>query len=198
VDLRLTVRNVGPDAADTRLELAATRIRTVMRDAIYGENDSDLAAVVLAACRARHVTLGLAESCTGGMLGARLTAVPGSSDVVYGGVIAYHDSLKRSLLDVPEELLREHGAVSEPVVRAMASGARTVAKVDAALAITGVAGPGGGTDAKPVGTVWIAMDFKGDVESRRLNLWGDRDEVRRRAAQAAMELLRRKLLGHTS
>jgi nicotinamide-nucleotide amidase len=198
VDLRLTVRNVGPDDADARLELAATRIRTVMRDAIYGENDSDLAAVVLAACRARHVTLGLAESCTGGMLGARLTAVPGSSDVVYGGVIAYHDSLKRSLLGVPEELLREHGAVSEPVVRAMASGVRAVAKVDAALAITGVAGPGGGTVAKPVGTVWIAMDFKGEVESRLLNLWGDRDEVRRRAAQAAMELLRRKLLGHAA
>jgi PncC family amidohydrolase len=128
------------------------------------------------------------------MLGARLTAIPGSSDVVYGGVIAYHDSLKRSLLGVPEELLREHGAVSEPVVRAMASGARAVARADAALAITGVAGPGGGTDAKPVGTVWIALDFKGDVESRRLNLWGDREEVRRRAAQAAMELLRRRLL----
>jgi PncC family amidohydrolase len=129
------------------------------------------------------------------MLGARITAVPGSSDVFYGGVIAYHDSLKLSLLGVPETLLREHGAVSEPVVRAMASGARAAAGVDAALAITGVAGPGGGTAAKPVGTVWIALDLRGTVEARLLNLWGDRDEIRQRSAQWAMEMLRYALLG---
>jgi nicotinamide-nucleotide amidase len=198
VDLRLTVRNVGPHTADERLTESAARVRSVMGESIYGEGDTDLAAVVLDVCRARRLTLGVAESCTGGMLGARLTAVPGSSDVFYGGVIAYHDSLKRALLGVPDALLREHGAVSEPVVRAMASGARAATGVEAALAITGIAGPGGGTATKPVGTVWIALDFRGQMEARLLHLWGDRDEVRQRSAQWAMELLRRTLLASAS
>jgi nicotinamide-nucleotide amidase len=193
VDLRLTVRGLPPDEADTRLATAAARVRSVMGHAIYGEGEEDLAAVVLDACRGRHLMLGVAESCTGGLLGARLTAVPGSSDVVRGGVIAYDDAVKRALLGVPEELLLAHGAVSEPVVRAMATGARTRLDVGAALAITGIAGPGGGTAAKPVGTVWIALDLQGAVDARLLRLWGDRDEVRRRSAQAALELLRRAL-----
>jgi nicotinamide-nucleotide amidase len=193
VDLRLTVRGLPPDEADARLAAAAARVRSVMAQSIYGEGEADLAAVVLDACRTRGLALVVAESCTGGLLGARLTAIPGSSDVVRGGVIAYDDAVKRSLLGVPEALLREHGAVSEPVVRAMASGARTHLGAGAALAITGIAGPGGGTAAKPVGTVWIALDLEGAVDARLLRLWGDRDEVRRRSAQAAMELLRRAL-----
>lgn len=194
VDLRLTVRGLPPDEADARLAASAARVRSVMGHAIYGEGEADLAAVVLDACRARGLMLAVAESCTGGMLGARITAVPGSSDVVRGGVIAYDDAVKRSLLDVPEALLLEHGAVSEPVVRAMASGARARLDVEAALAITGVAGPGGGSAAKPVGTVWIALDLEGTVEAQLLRLWGDRDEIRRRSVQAALELLRRALL----
>ena len=193
VDLRLTVRDQPPDEADARLAAAAAQVRGVMGTAIYGEGECDLAAVVLDACRARGITLGVAESCTGGLLGARLTAVPGSSDVVRGGVIAYDDAIKRSLLGVPADSLHEHGAVSESVVRAMASGARTRLEVNAALAITGIAGPAGGSDAKPVGTVWIALDLDGAVDARLLRLWGDRDEVRRRAAQASIELLRRAL-----
>ena len=98
------------------------------------------------------------------------------------------------MLGVPAALLREHGAVSEPVVRAMASGARAAVGAQCALAITGVAGPGGGSEGKPVGTVWIALDVGGTVEARLLRLWGDRDEIRARAAQAALELLRRSLL----
>lgn len=193
VDLRLTVRGLPPDVADARLAEAASRLRAVMGDAIYGEQQADLAEIVLEACRARRITLGVGESCTGGLLGARLTAVSGSSDVVLGGVIAYHDEVKRTLLGVPAALLAEHGAVSEPVVRAMASGARERLGAGAAVAITGIAGPHGGSDAKPVGTVWIALDLDGVVESRLLRLWGDRDEVRRRSAQAALDLLRRAL-----
>jgi nicotinamide-nucleotide amidase len=194
VDLRLTVRALPPHEADARLAVAAERVRSVMAHAIYGEGDADLAAVVLDACRSHGLMLGVAESCTGGLLGERLTAVPGSSAVVRGGIIAYDDAVKRSLLRVTSEMLAEHGAVSEPVVRAMASGARSVLQVGAALAITGIAGPGGGTATKPVGTVWIALDLDGHVESRLLRLWGDRDEVRRRSAQAALELLRRALM----
>lgn len=196
VDLRVTVRGLSPDEADARLAEAAGRIRTVMGEGIYGEGSVDLAAVVLDACRVRGFSLGLAESCTGGMLGARLTAIPGSSAVVMGGVVAYDDAVKRRLLGVDDELLREHGAVSEPVVRAMARGARQTLQVDAALAITGIAGPGGGSLEKPVGTVWIALDLAGTVESRLLRLWGDREEIRQRSAQWALELLRRRLGAH--
>ncbi|MDB4899652.1 MAG: Competence-damaged protein [Gemmatimonadetes bacterium] len=193
-DLRLTVRGASPTDADARLATGAARLRTVVGDAIYGEDDADLAAVVLELCRARGLTIGVAESCTGGMLGARLTAVPGSSDVVQGGVIAYSYEVKTSLLGVPAAMLNEHGAVSEPVVRAMAAGVRASTGVNAALAITGIAGPGGGTAAKPVGTVWIALDLDGALEARRFVMVGDRAEVRHRSAQAAMELLRRRLL----
>jgi nicotinamide-nucleotide amidase len=194
VDLRLTVRGAAPEDADARLAAAAERVRGVMGTAIYGENETDLAAVVLELCRKSALTVGVAESCTGGLLGARLTAVRGSSSVVLGGVIAYHDEVKRTLLGVPDTLLREHGAVSEPVVRAMASGTRAAVGADAALAITGIAGPDGGTEAKPVGTVWIALDLGGRVEAKLLRLWGDRAEIRARSAQAALELLRRTLV----
>ena len=193
-DLRLTVRDAAPDDANAWLAQAAVLLRTVVADAVYGEDGDDLAAVVLDLCRVRGVTVGVAESCTGGLLGARLTAIPGSSDVVRGGVIAYHDVVKQALLSVPEAMLHEHGAVSEPVVGAMAAGIRTATGVDAALAITGIAGPGGGTEEKPVGTVWIALDFRGEVQSRRFVMVGDRGEIRHRSAQAALEMLRRKLM----
>jgi nicotinamide-nucleotide amidase len=194
-DLRLTVRRAPADVADARLATAAERVRGVVGTAVYGEDNADLAEIVLAMCRERGLTIGVAESCTGGLLGGRLTAIPGSSDVVRGGVIAYDDGIKTSLLGVPEATLRAHGAVSEPVVRAMATGARAATGTSVAMAITGIAGPGGGSEKKPVGTVWIALDVGGEVESRRYVMVGDRAEVRHRSAQAAMEMLRRRLLG---
>ncbi|HEU4721372.1 MAG TPA: competence/damage-inducible protein A [Gemmatimonadaceae bacterium] len=193
-DLRLTVRGVAPTEADRRLAEAAERLRGAVGDAVYGEDGVDLAAVVLDLCRERALTIGVAESCTGGLLGARLTAIAGSSDVVVGGVIAYSNTMKSALLGVPVDLLVEHGAVSEPVVRAMASGARAATGAGIGVAITGIAGPGGGSEEKPVGTVWIASDLTGVVESRRLRLIGDRAEVRQRAAQAALEMVRRRMV----
>lgn len=193
-DLRLTVRNASPEDADARLASAATRLRLVVGEAVYGEDGADLAEGVLERCRSQGLTVGVAESCTGGMLGARLTAIPGSSAVVRGGVIAYDDAVKRSLLGVSDAMLREDGAVSESVACAMAAGLRGVIGVDAALAITGIAGPGGGSEEKPVGTVWIALDFRGDVQARRYVMVGDRAEVRHRSAQAALEMLRRRLI----
>ena len=197
-DLRLTVRGVEPGEADQRLAESAERLRRVVGDAVYGEDGADLAAVVLDLCRERRLTIGVAESCTGGLLGARLTAVPGSSDVVLGGVIAYSNAIKRSMLGVPEAVLAQHGAVSEPVVRVMATGCRTATEASIGIAITGIAGPGGGTEEKPVGTVWIASDLDGDVEARCLRLIGDRAEVRQRAAQAALEMVRRRVVFGTS
>jgi nicotinamide-nucleotide amidase len=170
----------------------------VVGDAVYGEDGADLAAVVLDLCRERRLTIGVAESCTGGLLGTRLTAVAGSSDVVIGGVIAYSNALKTSLLGVAETLLVEHGAVSERAVRSMASGCRRATGAVIGIAITGIAGPGGGTEEKPVGTVWIASDLDGVVEARCLRLIGDRAEVRQRAAQAALEMVRRRLVFGTS
>ena len=193
VDLRLTIRDVPLFDATTALERAAARLRACVGASIYGENDADLAAVVLELCRARGFTIGVGESCTGGLLGARLTAIAGSSDVVRGGIIAYHNDVKVAALGVHVDTLREHGAVSEAVVREMASGARRAARSDIGLAITGVAGPGGGTAEKPVGLVWVAVDVAGDVATRELRLWGDRDEIRHRAAQWTLELLRHRL-----
>ena len=193
VDLRLTVRDIPAEEALRRLTVDADRLRACVGRSIYGENDADLAAVVLELCRARGLTIGVAESCSGGLLGARLTAIPGSSDVVRGGVIAYHNDVKSGLLGVDREVLREHGAVSEPVVRAMAIGARQAAGSDIGLAITGIAGPSGGTAEKPVGLVWIAVDIQGDVRTRELRLWGDRDEIRNRSAQWTLEMLRQAL-----
>ena len=193
-DLRLTVRGALPDAADARLSAGAERLRGVIGEYQYGEDGDDLAGTVLAMCIERNITIGVAESCTGGLLGARLTAIPGSSRSVRGGVIAYHDDVKRALLGVPSELIARHGAVSEPVVRAMATGARTSTGSHAGFGITGIAGPDGGTPEKPVGTVWISLDLHGEVEARRLHLVGDRVEIRLRATQAALEMLRRRLL----
>ena len=193
-DLRLTVRGIAPSLADVTLGAAADRLRSVVGEAVYGEDSADLAAVVLDLCRSSGITIAVAESCTGGMLGARLTAVPGSSDVVLGGVIAYDNSVKEATLRVSRTVLEEEGAVSEPVARAMAAGVKRVIPALASLAITGIAGPGGGTDEKPVGTVWIALDYDGDVQSKRFVMVGDRGEVRHRAAQAALEMLRRRLL----
>jgi len=193
-DLRLTVRDAEPAAADARLAEGALRLREIVGEWVYGEDGADLAEVVLELCRGRGFTIGVAESCTGGLLGGRLTAVPGSSDVVEGGIIAYSYDVKRTMLGVAADLLTTHGAVSEPVARAMATGARALLGVDAMLAITGIAGPGGGTETKPVGTVWIALDLQGAVQARQYTLIGDRGEIRHRSAQAALEMLRRALV----
>jgi nicotinamide-nucleotide amidase len=190
VDLRLTVAGLDAALADRRLDSAATMVRVMVGPSVYGEGDIDLAAVVLERCRAKQRTIAVAESCTGGLLGARLTAIPGSSDVVVGGVIAYDNRIKREMLGISDEQLRDHGAVSEPVVRAMASGVRERFETSIGIGITGIAGPGGGTPDKPTGTVWIAVDMESAIVARRYNMIGDRDEIRRRSAQAALEMLR--------
>jgi nicotinamide-nucleotide amidase len=196
VDLRLTIRGVSSDAADVSLGKAASILRDTLGRSIYAENETDLAAAILDRCRELGHTIGVAESCTGGLLGARLTSIPGSSDVVLGGVIAYANEIKRDLLGVDEQSLAIEGAVSEAVVREMADGARARVKSSVGLAITGVAGPGGGTPEKPVGTVWIAAALPDSTRAVQLRLIGDREEIRRRATQSTLELLRRTLLDH--
>jgi nicotinamide-nucleotide amidase len=193
VDLRVSAWELGPDEAELRLRAAADLIRSRADDLIYGEGDADLAALVLGRARAKGLRLGAAESCTGGLVGGRLTEVPGSSDVFMGAVVCYHNDLKTSLLGVPPELIAAEGAVSESVARVMAAGALTRLSVDAAVAVTGIAGPGGGTEAKPVGTIWLAVALGEAVHARKLVLPGSRHDIRARAAQAALALLYRHL-----
>lgn len=194
VDLRLTVRDVTADEASSALSEAAARLRGRLGTSIYGEDDVDLAAIVLDLCRKRGLTIGVAESCTGGLLGARLTAISGSSDVLRGGVIAYHNDVKVEQLGVREATLAAHGAVSEEVVREMAAGVRRTVRTNIGLAITGVAGPTGGSPEKPVGTVWIAADVDGDTQTALHRMWGDREDIRQRAAQWTLELIRLRLI----
>ncbi|MFM7238049.1 MAG: competence/damage-inducible protein A [Cyanobium sp.] len=158
VKLRITARAASADLAEALLEPVEAEIRARTGALCFGVDDNSLASVVLELLRQRGQTLAVAESCTGGGLGAALAAVPGASDVFLGGVIAYANAVKEGVLGVPPELLEAHGAVSDPVAQAMAQGARRATGADWALAITGVAGPGGGTDQKPVGLVHIALE----------------------------------------
>ncbi|HET7551830.1 MAG TPA: competence/damage-inducible protein A [Gemmatimonadaceae bacterium] len=190
VDLRITAAEMPVADAERALAEATRRLRERAGTYIYGEDAADLAAVVLDLCRERSLTIAIAESCTGGLIGARLTAVPGSSDVFVGGVVAYANSIKQSMLGVPEELIRRVGAVSEEVAKAMAAGARERTGADVGIAVTGIAGPGGGSAEKPVGTVWVAVQIGEDVRTFGRVYLGDRGEVRSRAAQAALDTAR--------
>jgi nicotinamide-nucleotide amidase len=138
--------------------------------------------------------LSVAESCTGGLLAQRLTNVPGSSKYFIEGVVSYANDAKTRALGVEPMLLLEHGAVSAPVAEAMAEGIRKRAHTDFGLSITGIAGPGGGTEEKPVGTVFIALASDVKTEHRKLHVPGDRQLVRWRSSQAALDLLRRRLI----
>ncbi|HWC75648.1 MAG TPA: competence/damage-inducible protein A [Gemmatimonadales bacterium] len=193
VDLRVTAWRLRAEEAERLLSAAAARLRVCAGEHAYGEDRTDIVATLLEQLRARRLRLAVAESCTGGLLGARITAVPGSSDVFVGGVVAYDDDVKRELLGVPVTLLERHGAVSEEVVSAMVTGAQQRFGVDAALAVTGIAGPGGGSQEKPVGTVWLAARLGQETRALKRVFPGDRAEIRARSAQAALDLLRRLL-----
>jgi nicotinamide-nucleotide amidase len=194
VELLVTAR--GADAAEAQARLAGLTqaMRARLGIDLYGVDGETLAGVVGRLLVARGATVATAESCTAGLLGAALTEVPGSSGWFRGGVVCYADDLKTSLAGVPAALLSAHGAVSEPVARALAYGARVACSADFGLGITGVAGPGGGTPAKPVGTVHIALADGDAGRSVTLDWPGDRELIRKRAVMVALDLLRRRLL----
>ena len=191
VDLRLTSRTLAPDEAARALDRAEQMLRDVAGPVVYGEASDDMAELILDLCRERGLHVATAESCTGGLLGARLTAIPGSSDVYLGGVIAYDDSVKTKVLGVSEVTLKEHGAVSEQAAREMAEGCARALGAHIGVGITGVAGPGGGTTEKPVGTVWIAVSGIGETRALGRVYVGDREEIRLRATQASLDQIRR-------
>jgi nicotinamide-nucleotide amidase len=194
ISVRLTVH--GPaDAAPRRLEQLAARLRARIGNYAYGEGDTTMESVVGAMLAERGLTLAVAESCTGGLIGHRLTNVPGSSAYLKGGIIAYSNEVKQRSLGVGTATLREHGAVSEETAVEMAQGVRNALATDLGLAVTGIAGPDGGTPEKPVGTVCFALAAAGVVHRRRYQLWGSRDWVKLLASQVALDWLRRHLLG---
>lgn len=164
-------------------------LAAALAPAMYGIGEAELEARVLGACRRAGLWLATAESCTGGQITARLTSVAGSSTVVRGGVVAYDNAVKTGVLGVPAEVIAAHGAVSEPVARAMAEGARRVLAADLAVGITGIAGPGGGSPEKPVGTVDVAVADAEGCTYKRLKLFGDRALIQHSAAVWALKLV---------
>lgn len=165
-------------------------LRERSRRHLFAEDDQPLAAMVLDLCRAQGLTLATAESCTGGLVAARLTAVPGSSEVFVGGVVAYSNEVKARELGVPETVLERFGAVSAEAAEAMAAGARERLGADVAVSVTGVAGPGGGTPEKPVGLVFLHAEGPDGSLARTLDFPGDREAIRGRATAAALHLVR--------
>jgi nicotinamide-nucleotide amidase len=157
---------------------------------LFAEDERPVEALVLDACRERGLKVATAESCTGGLVAARLTSVPGSSEVFVGGVVAYSDEVKAQELGVPTEVLEQHGAVSAETAAAMAAGARARLGVEVAVSVTGVAGPGGGTPEKPVGLVFLHAEGPDGARTRRLDLPGDRGAIRARSTVAALHLVR--------
>jgi nicotinamide-nucleotide amidase len=178
-----------PRAEAGGAELAA-RMTAALGENVFSTDERTLPEIVIDALRERGWTAATAESCTGGMVAARLTEIPGSSDVFLGGVVSYSNELKTALLDVPEDVLAEHGAVSAETAAAMAEGARARLGADVAVSVTGVAGPGGDTPEKPVGLVHLHVATPDGGMGRRMDVPGDRASVRGRAAAAALQLLR--------
>ena len=168
----------------------AHAMRQALEPAVFAEDTRPVEEHVLDAARALGLSLATAESCTGGLVAAHLTAVPGASDVFRGGIVAYENDVKLAQLGVPEETLAAHGAVSAETAAAMAAGARESLGGDAAVAVTGIAGPTGGTPEKPVGLVYVHVSAPGAEEGRELQLPGDREAIRQRATAAALHLLR--------
>jgi nicotinamide-nucleotide amidase len=191
LEVEVTVRAEPERRA--RLDALVAGLRERLGDAVYAEDERPLSEHVLAGLRARGLRIAVAESCTAGLVGARLADIPGSSDVLLGGVIAYANEVKQALLGVPAELIAEHGAVSPECAQAMAAGVRAATGAEVGVAITGVAGPGGGSERKPVGLVHLHVSAPGAERAQELRLPGDRAQVRELAAVAALQLVRTTL-----
>jgi nicotinamide-nucleotide amidase len=189
-DFEIHVDLVFEQEASAEAERLAAGLRERVGSYLFAEDERPVEELVLEACRERGFSLAAAESCTGGLVAARLTSVPGSSDVFRGGVVAYADDVKHAELGVPEEVLARHGAVSAESAAAMAAGALERLGAEVAVAVTGIAGPGGGTPDKPVGLVYLHAEAPQGSVGRELNLPGDRAAVRGRATAAALHLVR--------
>jgi nicotinamide-nucleotide amidase len=192
-DFEIHVDLVVEPGAEARAGALAGSLRDALERYLFTEDERGVEAIVLDLCRAQGLSLATAESCTGGLVAARLTSVPGSSDVFVGGVVAYADEVKESELGVPRAVLQAHGAVSAETAAGMAAGARARLGVDVAIAVTGIAGPDGGTEEKPVGLVFLHAETPDASRGLEFSYPADRDSIRRRATVASLHLVRRLL-----
>jgi len=192
-DFEIHVDLVVEPGAETRASELETAFLEPLQRYLFADDERTVAEIVVDACRAGGLRLATAESCTGGLVAARLTDVAGASDVFAGGVVAYANDVKHGELGVPEPLLAAHGAVSAEVAEAMAVGVRARLGVDVGISVTGVAGPGGGTDAKPVGLVYFHVSTPDGGRGGEFSLPADRETVRSRATVSALHLARRVL-----
>jgi nicotinamide-nucleotide amidase len=206
VAIRLRAQYPTPEEANRALQQTARTIEDRLVPIAFGRDDQTLPQVLLSLLTERELTLATAESCTGGLLGAMVTAVPGSSAVYHGGWVTYTNAMKTQQLGVPETVLQSHGAVSAPVVRQLARSAAEQTGADLGVAISGVAGPSGGTDAKPVGTIWIGLAWRArssdnsagqaiETAAMHFQLPGNREAIRDRAAKCALQMVRLHVLG---
>lgn len=189
-DFEIHVDLVVEPGAERRADELADRVRAPVEQYLFAEDERTIQEIVLELCRERRLTLGTAESCTGGLVASRLTSVAGSSDVFAGGVVAYANEVKAEQLGVPRSVLERHGAVSAETARAMAHGACEHLGVDVAVAVTGVAGPGGGTAERPVGLVYFHATGPDGEKALSFDLPGEREWIRTRSAVAALHLVR--------
>jgi nicotinamide-nucleotide amidase len=192
-DFEIHVDLIVEPGAEERADELVARLRAPLEEHLFSEEERPVEEIVLGMCRARGLSLATAESCTGGLVAARITSVPGSSDVFSGGIVAYANDVKAAQLGVGEDVLRSHGAVSGETALAMARGVRERLRVDVAVSVTGVAGPGGGTPEKPVGLVFLHAETPDASRGIEFNFPGDRDSIRQRSAVAALHLVRRLL-----
>ena len=194
VEIHIAARSDSLAEADATCEKLANELAAALGKAVFAMNGETMEEIVGELLKARKETLAVAESCTGGLIGQRLTDVPGSSAYFMEGAITYSNDAKMRTLDVSEEILNKHGAVSAECAEAMAAGMRNYARTDHAISVTGIAGPDGGSEEKPVGTIFVGYASENIVKSIKFVLPGDRFLIRWRSSQAALDYLRRQLL----
>jgi len=194
--VRLRVNAKGKDKKDLeeKVKIAQQKIKATLGELVFGEDQDSIESVVVNSFREKNKTIGTAESCTGGNIAKRITSIPGSSAVFQGSIVAYSNELKKKLLSVPEEILDKYGAVSEETVRAMVVGAIKTLDVDAAVAVSGIAGPGGGRPYKPVGTIWLACGDSSKITTKKLNLSKNRGLNIEYSSNMALNMLRQYLM----
>ena len=194
IQLTLLCARSNPEAAQRRVDELAAHMEEALEDWLYSSNGDSLEQIVLYYLGLRQATLAIAESCTGGMISQRITSVPGASRSFLGGAVVYGDELKVAFADVPHDLIIQHGSVSAEVAKALAQGIRIRAGAALGLGVTGIAGPGGGTEVKPVGRVYFGISDAQKSETIERTFHGDRDRIRQWAAQQALDLIRRWLM----
>ena len=201
VSVRVRSEFDDPQKAESELDYTIALVERALGPVVIGRDTQTLQAALVELLTAKNATVATAESCTGGLIAKSLTEVAGSSAVFAGGWVTYANEMKTSQLGVSMQLIEEHGAVSEPVVRAMAQGAIERSGAMLSMAVSGIAGPGGGTEEKPVGTVWLAIGWRDQAtgsigtEARLYHLPGDREQIRDRAAKCVMQMLRFQIMG---